>query len=150
MTEFSVQQRKALKRLLGRPPVYPTDNLAESFLLRYVFVEALCRQVGKYYRERAGARKKTLAKSNEAIHLDVVGRSFAHFGIHVRSERLAELLDSSQEKRGSKSARNLRNGIVHRWDEMDVAEASERFSSLCIAIDAVVDAIALRARGGTR
>ena len=147
---FSPQQRQALKRLLGRPPAYPNNNFAESFLLRYVFVEALCRQVGKYYRERARARKKTLTKPHESIHLDVVGRSFTYFGIRLRSERLAQFLDSSLERRGAKSARNLRNGIVHRWDENDVAEASERYSSLCLAFDAVVGAIAHRANGRYR
>lgn len=119
-------------------------------MLRYVFVEALCRQVGKYYRERAGARKKTVNKPHETIQLDVVARSFAHFGIQLRAERLEHLFDSSLEKRGAKSARNLRNGIVHRWDENDVAEASERYSNLCLALDAVVNAIAHRANGGAR
>lgn len=145
---FSAQQRQALKRLLGRPPAYPNNDFAESFLLRYVFVEALCRQVGKYYRERARARKKTLTKSHEPIQLDVVGRSFTYFGIRLRSERLAQFLDSALEKRGAKSARNLRNGIVHRWDVNDVAEASERHRSLYSALDAVVEAIACRVNGG--
>jgi hypothetical protein len=145
---FSAQQRQALKRLLGRPPAYPNNDFAESFLLRYVFTEALCRQLGKYYRERAGARKKTLAKLHEPIQLDVVGRSFNYFGIRLRSERLAQFLDSALEKRGAKSARNLRNGIVHRWDANDVAEVSERHRSLYSALDAVVEAVACSVNGG--
>lgn len=150
MTDFSVQQLRVLKKLLGRSPVYSSNVLAENFLLRYVFFEAICRQIGKYYRERAGVRKKAVTKSHESIHFDVVDRSFAYFGIQLRSERLAPLLDSSLEKRGAKSARNLRNGIVHRWDESDVAEASERYSSLCLALDAVVTAISHRVNGWQR
>lgn len=145
---FSVQQRQALKRLLGRPPAYPNNDFAESFLLRYVFAEALCRQVVKYYRERARAKRRTLTKSHEPIHLDVVDRSFTYFGIRLRPERLAQILDSALEKRGAKSARNLRNGIVHRWDANDVAEVSERHRSLYSTLDAVVEAVACRVNGG--
>lgn len=150
MTDFSVRQLRVLKKLLRRSPAYSSNVLVENFLLRYIFFEAICRQIGKYYRERAGVRRKALTKSHESIHLDVVGRSFSYFGIQLRSERLAPLLDSSLEKRGAKSARNLRNGIVHRWDENDVAEASERYPSLCLALDAVVTAISHRVNGRQR
>lgn len=144
MTDFSVQQLRVLRKLLKRSPAYSSGILVENFLLKYIFFEAICRQIGKYYRERAGVRRKAVTKSHESIHFDVVDRSFSYFGIQLRSERLAPLLDSSLEKRGAKSARNLRNGIVHRWDENDVAEASERCSSLCRALDAVVNAVSHR------
>jgi hypothetical protein len=147
MIEFSRQQRQALKKLLGRPPVYPANSPAESFLLRYVFLEALCRLVGKYYRERAGGRSKPGTRAPEAIQLNVVSRSFSHFGIRVPTERLTSLLDSSLDRRANKSARNLRNGIVHRWDENDVTEAVERHSRFVGIMDAVIDAIARRANG---
>lgn len=150
MTALSVQQRRALKKFLGRPPVEQKGNLAESFLLKYVFVEALCRQIGNYYRERAGGRKKAISQSHEAIQIDVVGRSFAYFGIQLQPGRLAEVLDSSLAKRGQKSARNLRNGIVHRWDEMDVAEASKRHFNLCSTLDALVNAVARCANTSAR
>jgi len=145
---FSVPQLRALKKFLGRPPAYPKGNLAENFLLRYVFAEAFCRYVGRYYRERRVVRNKALTKSHESIQIDVVGRSFAYFGIRLRPEVLAQFLDSKLDKRGEKSSRNLRNGIVHRWDENDVAEVSERYVRLCSILDAVVEAIACRANGG--
>lgn len=146
MTDFSVQQRRALNKLLRRQPAYPSGSLAESFVLKYVFVEALCRLVGRYYRERAKSIKKTTGKTHESIQLDVLGRSFAHFGVQLREERLALLFDSSFDKRGAKSARNLRNGIVHRWDENDVAEASKHSAILAEHFDALIEAIAKRAK----
>ena len=145
MTEFSLQQRKALMKLLKRPPAYASDRLAESFLLKYVFAESLCRLVGRYYRERARSGKKIAPKFHESIQINVVSRSFTHFGIRVRDECLKFVLDSSLDKRGEKSARILRNGIVHRWDENDVAEASKRYSSLCRALNVVVNSISHRA-----
>lgn len=148
--DFSVQQRRAINALLRRPPNYTKSNLAENFLLKYVFCEALCRQVCKYYRERPSVKNKKTTKSHEVIQLDVVSRSFAYFGILIRNERLLQLLDSSLEKRGWKSARNLRNGIVHRWDKMDVAEVSQRYSSLCLTLDTVVNAIELRSDNSSR
>lgn len=149
-TEFTVQQRRSLKRLLGRSPVYSNEISVENFLLRYIFLEALCRQVGKYYRERAGSRRKTASKSYETLQVNVVSRAFSYFGIQLRAERLMQLLDSSLEKRSARSARNLRNGIIHRWDENDMAEVSARYSSLCLALDSAVDAIACRTNARAR
>ena len=150
MVEFNSYQRRALRKFLERSPSYTNENSAENFLLRYVFFEALCRHIGKYYKERVEVRKRKAKKSYESMQIDVVARSFAYFGIQIRFERLTYLLDSSLEKRNQKSARNLRNGIVHRWDENDVAEASERYSNLCLALDAVVDAISHRVNGGRK
>jgi hypothetical protein len=147
MTEFSLQQRNALMKLLKRPPAYASDRLAESFLLKYVFVESLCRLVGRYYNEHDRSGKKIVSKSREPIKIDVVSRSFVHFGIQVEAECLELVLSSSLAKRDKKSARILRNGIVHRWDENDVAEASRRYSSLCRALNVVVNSISHRANG---
>lgn len=150
MVEFSAQQHRALKRLLARPPANMKNNFSEDFLLKYVFVESLCRLVGKYYQERPRVKKKSVSQSHQTIQINVVSRSLAYFGIQLRPEQLANFLDSSFEKRDEKSARNLRNGIVHRWDENDVGEASRRYSSLCLTLNAVVKAIANRVNGGMR
>lgn len=150
MTQFSVQQRRALKNFIRRSPVYAVGGLAEDFLLKYVFFEAICRRIGEYYGSRPGVRGKGMAKSHASINLIFVWRSFSYFDINFGLDRLRYLLDSSLRKRGEKSARNLRNGLVHRWDENDVAEVSARHSSLCLTLDAVVTAISHRVNGRQR
>lgn len=148
MTEFSTQQAKQLTKLLGRPPNGLSRGTAECFLLRYVFLEALVRLVGRYYRERSATQKKATTEDS-SLNVEVVKRSLKHFGVLVDHRRVDSLLASPKAKRGQKTARLLRNGLVHRWDMSDANEAVERFDELVTAMMALVDAIALRVRGHT-
>ena len=148
MSEFSTQQAKQLTKLLGRPPTGLTRGTVECFLLSYVFLEALIRLVGRYYRERSTTQKKAMTEDS-SLNVDVVKRSLRHFGILVDERRVDSLLASHKAKRGLKTARVLRNGLVHRWDLSDAKEAVERIDELVAAMMAVVDAIAMRAKGET-
>ena len=148
MTDFSTQQAKQLAKLLGRPPRGLSKGTAECFLLRYVFLEALVRLVGRYYRERSTTQKKA-ASEDSSLNVEVVKRSLKHFGVLADERRVDALLGSSKAKRGQKTARTLRNGLVHRWDVGDAKEAVDRFERLVTAITALVDAIAMRVRGQT-
>jgi hypothetical protein len=146
MTDFRPQQTKEIRKLLARPPVMPKDKEAESFLLHFVFLEALIRTVGRYYRDRQ-TKKKKAATSDEPLNIDVVRRSLAYFGILVSEERLTLLLDSAQIKRNSKSARQLRNGLIHRWDVSDAREVAARYGPLRAAITGVIEAVDTRVNG---
>ncbi len=148
MTDFSTQQVKQLAKLLGRPPKGLARGTAECFLLRYVFLEALVRLVGRYYRERSTTQKKT-ATEDSSLNVEVVKRSLKHFGLLVDERRVDALLASPKAKRGQKTARVLRNGLVHRWDVSDANEAVQRFDELVTAMMALVDAIAMRVNGKT-
>ncbi len=149
MVEFSSAQAKEIRKLLARPPETTGAGAAEGFLLRYVFLEALVRTVGRYYRNRQ-TQKKTSTVSDESLNIDVVRRSFEYFGILVHQERLALLLDSKMTKRKSKSARQLRNGLVHRWDVNDSREVSERHEALEMAIAGTIEAVTVRVKGSER
>ena len=142
MTGFSTQQVKALKKLFARPPETRGLGNPEKFLLQFVFFEAVLRLVGHYYRERAGQKKKST--SHESLNIEVARRSFAHFGILVADLRLDLLLDSGMTTRNMKSARNLRNGLVHRWKAEDVKEVIDRYIELNKALTGVINAIKVR------
>jgi hypothetical protein len=146
MTDFRPQQAKQLVQLLGHPPKGLRKNTAESFLLQYVFLEALLRLVGRYYRQRSTAQKK-LANEDGSLNVVVVNRSLKHFGVRVDQQRIDGLLSSGKTKRGQKTARVLRNGLVHRWDAKDAGEVIQRFEELTTGMKAVVNAIAMRVKG---
>jgi hypothetical protein len=148
MSEFSSQQVKTLAKLLGRQPCEVPKGTPECFLLRYVFLEALIRLVGRYYRERSTTQKKA-ATEDSSLNVEVVKRSLKHFGVLVDERRVDGLLASPKAKRGQKTARVLRNGLVHRWDVSDAKEAVERFDELVTAMMELVDAIAMRVKGQT-
>lgn len=146
MTDFSAQQSKQLVKLLGRQPNGLPNGTAECYLLRYVFLEALVRLVGRYYRERSTAQKKATTEDS-SLNVDVVKRSLKHFGVLVDERRVDSVLASPKAKRGQKTARVLRNGLVHRWDVNAANEVIHRFDELTTAMTALVDAIAMRVRG---
>ena len=145
MTDFRPQQAKYLSKLLARPPVGLRKKTAEGFVLRYVFLEAVLRLVGRYYHDRAGQKKKPTIEDS-SLQVDVVERSLRYFAIKVSRERLDFLLASAKSARRYKSARILRNGLVHRWDAGDAAEAIDRWGDLIEAIDAVVGAVQNRVK----
>jgi len=146
MTDFRPQQAKQLVQLLGHPPKGLRKNTVESFLLQYVFLEALLRLVGRYYRQRSTAQKK-VANGDGSLNVVVVNRSLKHFGVRVDQQRIDVLLSPGKTKRGQKTARVLRNGLVHRWDAKDASEVIQLFDELTTGMKAVVDAIAMRVKG---
>lgn len=150
MTSFSAHQVKMFKKLFAHPPKITVTGLGmpEKFLLRFVLFEAVVRLVGHYYRERAGQKKKST--SHESLNIDVVRRSFAHFGISVADQRLNLLLDSGMTTRNAKSARNLRNGLAHRWKAEDVKEVIDRYEDLNNALTGVIDAIKARVESAAK
>jgi hypothetical protein len=146
MSDFSTQQAKQLAKLLGRPPNGLLRGTAECFLLRYVFLEALIRLVGRYYRERSTTQKRVVEQDG-SLNVDVVKRSLKHFGVLVDERRVDGLLASPKAKRGQKTARVLRNGLVHRWDVGDADEVIKRFEEIEVAMSGLVEAISDRVKG---
>lgn len=141
MTNFSRQQNKQIRILLARPPARLGEGTAESFLLRYVYFEALVKTIGRYYRESVGRVKSVQVVNKEALQTPLVQRWLEHFSIAVHPERIKFILASSLRNRGVKSARALRNGLVHQWDAEDAEEVVKRFSVLDGALFAVIEAI---------
>lgn len=138
VVEFSPQQKRFLRKLQRRLPVFEDEGRsAESFLLSYVAFEAQARKVWHYYRCRKGDK----AESKAGIPLDQLEKALKHFSVDLKIGVLKLLLDSKQEKRGAKSARNLRNGIAHQWLEGDCKEAAARYGEFAVAFVAFHDAL---------
>jgi hypothetical protein len=141
MTDFTRQQVKQLRLLMARQPAHAGEKTPEGFLLRYVFFEAATKTVGKYYRESIGREKKVIAATKEVLQLPLVQKWLEHFAIKVHPEQLKLILDSSLKRRDNKSARELRNGLVHQWSEKDAEEVISRFKVLDRALVSVISAI---------
>lgn len=141
MTDFTTQQRTILRKLFENPPVTTGLGNAEKFLLQYVFFEALVRLIGDGYREHMQNKK---SNAYEPLKINVVRRSFTHFCIQESDECFDLLLNSKSTKRKHNSARNLRNGLVHRWKAEDVEEVRERYEVLSGALTEMIAAIKTR------
>lgn len=125
MPEFSTQQKRALRKLQTRlPSAVQGKGQAECFLLNYIGFEAQARKVWHFFRCRSG---KELAESKQGIPMPELQKALAHFDIAFERTWLSVLLDSKKNKRNMMSARNLRNGLVHQWQEADCKEAIRRY-----------------------
>ena len=106
--------------------------------------EALLKTVLRYFRESIGTPVKKSASAPESMQLTSVKASMLHFSVRVHPDLIARLLDSALRKRGSKSARRLRNGLAHMWDANDATEVLDRFDHLNRDLLAVINAIEMK------
>lgn len=141
MAQLSTQQKRELRKLRGRlPRISKECREAECFLLMYIGFESQARKIWHYYR----CRKSVKAVSTQGIPLPELVKAMSFFEISLEDNVLNELLDSTLEKRGNKSARNLRNGMVHQWNEADCMEASGRkkeFHSIFKEFDVAIGSV---------
>ncbi len=144
MTDFSRQQAKQIRQLLARAPAHAGERSPAGFLLRYVMFEALLKTVLRYFRESNGRPVKKSASAPESMQLTSVKKSLLHFSVQVHPEVMGRLLDSALRKRGSKSARWLRNGLVHMWDANDAKEVLDRVDQLNRDLLAVINAVEMK------
>ena len=129
--DFSVKQKRALKNLIRSLP-RPKTKTAQSFLLDYVSFEAVARKVWNYSRK---IKNKNASDSYAGIPSNSLKNSLKAFNVQLDPVVIEKLLSSSLRTRGEKSARNLRNALVHQWSEADCNEAKERFIELRRLID---------------
>jgi hypothetical protein len=138
MAAFSNRQCRELRKLIARcPEIVAGENSAENFLLRYVGFEAVARRCWHYYR----CRKKTVKESRSGIPLSELIKACDNFEMGLGEDTIKLLLDSKSDRRNFKSARNLRNGIVHGWNEADCKEAKDRFNEFAQHFDAFFTAL---------
>lgn len=135
--EFSIQQKKALKTLYSRLPKV-TQASPEYFLLKYVGFESIARKVWNYSHK---IKKKDASDSFASIPSHSLNKALKVFGVQLNEVVIERLLSSDLTKRNDKSARNLRNAIVHQWREADCNEISERYSNLSNDIDKFMNAV---------
>ena len=124
MTDFSTQQAKQLAKLLGRPPCGLSKGTAECFFLRYVFLEALVRLVGRYYRERSTTQKGA-ATEDSSLNVEVVKRSLKHFGVLVDERRVDAEGKPVIVSDGSSIGKEMSTLEPHVADESEIAKMLE-------------------------
>lgn len=135
--EFSIQQKRALKGLFSRLP-FINDKTPESFLLKFVAFEAVARKIWNYSRK---IKKKDASDSFGSIPAPSLNKALKAFGVQLNQLVVEKLLSSDLTKRGFKSARNLRNAIVHQWKESDCDEVNSRFTELANDIDKFMNSV---------
>ncbi len=125
--------------ILDSLPDYEKIKGAESFLLGYIAFESLVRKVWHFY--RSSKSNKGSSETHAPLPLPSVKSTFSAYNIKVSDAVITAILSSDMKKRGSMSARNLRNGLVHQWKENDRLEVIERYDELMSYLKKVIAAI---------
>lgn len=136
-----VSSSRAVAQLLQRPPSLTHPGAVETFVLSYIYFEALLRILLEAYHSREGGVAPS-GRGARDIRVDVVRRAVAHFKVGVSREVIDFLLESRRRSRGSKSCRNLRNELVHGWSWQDAEEVLNRRVELGAALAEATGAIA--------
>jgi len=143
MHRYDSSQLAHLSRLFCRQPHIEKAGHAERFVLLYIFCEALLRVVINGYQNRPGSTPPA-SKTHSTIRKNVAANAFQYYGVMISAIDVDKLLDSKLDKRGSKSARELRNGLIHGWNSDDEKEVQDRSAELSALLDRTLQAIKSR------
>lgn len=136
-TQLSKPQKRSLKALYSRLPNTSAVS-AETFLLRYISFGAVARKLWNYSRK---LHKKDANDSHASITVLGLKKALKTFDISVHEAVVTRLLSSDLRNRGSMSARNLRNELVHQWKQEAIDEVVSRLQQLDDDIEQFLHAV---------
>ena len=90
--------------------------------------------------EYNAAKKKTISYKDVKMQIQVIIAACRHVGLSISNDVLYRLFSSS-EKRGQRSAKILRNDIVHSLSINDIKEVDSRFMALDSDMDVFLRSI---------
>lgn len=123
MADLSAQRRGALIEITQRSPGFLCQGDLGAFLDRYFVAEVLARKVMSFYQD------DTMKPGSDKIQVQQLSAAIGYFGIIFQESDIRTLFLGGKGLRGSKSARQLRNGYVHSLSAEDRVEI-ERMTPL--------------------
>ena len=105
-----------------------TRNVKDEFLEKYCFCEIATKRILSEYHKAQGRRM------SKVIRIDSVRASLRFFHVAVDNQTIDKMFKSEQ-KRGSRSARDLRDSIVHNLSIPDMKEVVDRKQELFLLMD---------------
>ncbi len=108
------------------------NNNISRFLYTYISCEVSCKQIISVISNR----------NRDDIKMDmrVIKRSLKHYGVTMNDSVINQIF-GSEDKRGKKTCRKLRNELVHRMSKNDIIEINDRIDTLMFTMDAFIKAI---------
>lgn len=99
------------------------------FLDRYFVAEVLARRIMSYYQDDTG---KT---HSDIMRIQQLNAAISHFGITFSKKDIRALFLGGEGLRGTKSARQLRNGYVHNLSSDDRCEIEINASVIILLLN---------------
>lgn len=115
-----VRRNKELDKVHSRAPGFACQGSIGRFIDFYIRGEVLARKLQSYHRSDEG--KSDL----ELVQINVLKSALRAFGLKFTEQEVKTLFAGGTGKRGSKSARQLRNGYLHTLSDADCQEISNK------------------------
>ncbi len=119
--ESALNQRRntGLDDAASKDPGFSCQGKVGEFIGLYLRCELFATRLQHYYQ-----RDKQYKRGG--LNTDMLSKAFEHFGIQFVQDKLLSIFQGAEGKRGSKSARQLRNGYLHQLSEPDKLEIIDK------------------------
>ena len=131
---LTTQQRQALIKVVERVPGLACQGKLGDFLEKYLVAEAMARKILKF---GAGTESGTV---HQSLDLRLIQQAARSLSLGTSPEALRALFLGGVGIRGTKSARQLRNGYLHSLNQQDRDEIESRFLELASLLTSFMEA----------
>ncbi|MDT7525104.1 hypothetical protein NOG12_03210 [Pseudidiomarina sp. GXY010] len=114
------QRNKELRSVQLLDPGFSCQGIVGEFIGTYIQSEVFAKKLQTYYRTDTGKSGK------EDLNLGTLKAAIKHFRFSVSEADISGLFKGGPGIRGSKSARQLRNGYLHALSVEDKKEIEEK------------------------
>ncbi len=130
MNGLSSQKISTLEEIYKRKIGLECAGSIGIFIEKYIRCEALATKMISYYTEDSGKPKPKVLQINQ------IKAAFKYYNItHLEPLEIEKIFSGGEGKRGSKSARQLRNGFLHSLSPNDRKEIEDNISYLTVLMD---------------
>lgn len=119
-----IARNKELKSVLALDPGFSCQGLVGEFIGIYIQSEVFAKKLQQYY------RTDTKKSGKDELQINVLKAALKHFNIPLPESDIPILFKGGPGKRGSKSARQLRNGYLHALSVEDKKEIMSKANSV--------------------
>lgn len=123
--ESALNQRRntGLDDAVSKDPGFSCQGKVGEFIGLYLRCELFATRLQHYYQTDKQYKQG-------GLNTDMLSKAFEHFGIPFDQDKLLSIFKGAEGKRGSKSARQLRNGYLHQLSEPDKLEIIDKHQVL--------------------
>ena len=112
---LNLRRNKSLIDVEKKSPGFDCQGVVGQFIGCYLQCEVLATKIQHFY-------QKDNSHEENQLNTKALTDALAHFNMHYSNESLMHIFSGGKGKRGSKSARQLRNGYLHQLSDSDREE----------------------------
>jgi hypothetical protein len=125
---FSIQQKKEIKKILNRTPGFSKQGQLGEFFDKYLLCEALARKIIEY--KRNYSKKQGKSDKFETLNYTSIESALKFYKYNSYINIIVKIFKSGDGIRDEKTPRQLRNGYFHNLSEEDRKEIETRSNDL--------------------